>query len=390
VPVMLQRPDVWEVPISCAYAMAMLALAGIWRALHDPARRCWWLAAASLAYGLAVGARPTVLSGAVILLVPVAHAWGVVSKQGEQRWPGVVRLLTAAMAPISFIGFGLMLYNYLRFDNPLEFGQHYQIAAATESVLQHMFGLKYLWFNFRVYFLQPVHWDNFFPFVDGIKVPPAPAGQVGVDGGTFGVLSNNPFVWMALAIPLTWQNRTTGERSILRLFLMALAIFFGTSSLTICLYAGACARYQVDFVPAMMILAGWGVFSLEGALAAKPQWRSVVRCCWITALFFSVTVSLLMSVQRYAEEQFRDGLGRLHFGRPKEAAVYFEEALRINPNYTMAHYYFAITLVQAGRLSEAISQYGQVLRLDPSYPGAREGLLQTRQKLKQQTVGPPN
>jgi tetratricopeptide (TPR) repeat protein len=109
----------------------------------------------------------------------------------------------------------------------------------------------------------------------------------------------------------------------------------------------------------------------------------VVRCGWVAALLFSVAVSLLMTVQRYAEEQFQDGLGQLHLGRTKEAMTYFAEALRINPSYAMAHYYFAIDLVRAGRLTEAISHYEQVLRLDPGYAGAQEGLLQARQKLKE-------
>ena len=60
VPVMLPRSDVYEVAISCGYMLTMLALGAIWCALHEPERRCRWLAAASVAYGLAVGARPVV------------------------------------------------------------------------------------------------------------------------------------------------------------------------------------------------------------------------------------------------------------------------------------------------------------------------------------------
>jgi hypothetical protein len=357
--------------------------------LHEPAWRYQWLVAASLAYGLGVGARPTMLFGAVILLVPVAQAWSEVSKQDKRRWSVVARLLAAAMVPITFIGFGLMLYNYLRFNNPFEFGQHYQMSGVTENGVRHIFSPRYLWFNFRVYVLQPLHWCGSFPFVKGIKVPPAPTGQLGVDGA-FGVLSNIPFVWMALMAPLAWQKRPPGERSVLRLFVAALAAFFSISALTICFYAGAAMRYQVEFVPEVVLLAICGIFGLERALVANSKWRCGIRCGWITALLFSVLVSLLMTVQRYAEEQFRDGLGQLHLGHTREAMPYFAEALRINPGYAMAHYYFAIDLVQAGRLTEAISQYEQVLRLDPGYPGAREGLLQAGQKLQPPAARPPN
>ncbi|HSY53880.1 MAG TPA: tetratricopeptide repeat protein [Opitutaceae bacterium] len=390
VPVMLQQPDVWQVAVSCAYAMVMLALACIWRALHDPIRPCWWLAAASFAYGLAVGARPNVLFGAVILLVPVIHTWLTAPERADQRRLAAGRMLLSAVIPISLIGLGLMLYNYLRFASPFEFGQNYQMTGVKQSALPQMFSLKYLWFNFRVYFLQPIHWGRFFPFVEGIKVPPAPTDQLGVYNDVFGILPNIPFAWIALAVPLAWQSRTIGERLALRSFMAAMALLFGISALTICLYAGACGRYLVDFVPVIIIFAVCGVLGLERALATRPKWRVAVRCSWVAILLFSVTADLLMSAKRYAEERFRDGFGQLHVGRTKEAIVYFEEALSINPNDAMTHYYLAKALAQAGRLPEAASHYGQVLWLDPSYPGARDGLLQALQKLKQQAIVPAN
>ncbi len=71
VPVMFPHSTVYEIAISCGYMLTMLALAAIWKALHEPERQRRWLAVASVAYGLAVGARPSLLFGAVILLVPV-------------------------------------------------------------------------------------------------------------------------------------------------------------------------------------------------------------------------------------------------------------------------------------------------------------------------------
>jgi tetratricopeptide (TPR) repeat protein len=109
----------------------MLALAAIWKALHEPERRCWWLAAASLASGLAVGARPSLLFGAVILLMPVAQAW----RERRRVWT----LLIAAIGPIALCGLGLMLYNTRRFDSPFELAlqiepdsadTHYNFGAA--------------------------------------------------------------------------------------------------------------------------------------------------------------------------------------------------------------------------------------------------------------------
>src|SRR3989442_5318800 len=145
-PFLLARCEIYEVSISCGYAFAMLALATIGKALHKPRQRDWWLAAASLAYGLAVGARPSLLFCAVILLVPVAQAW----RERRKIWVA----LMASTGPIVLIGIGLMLYNALRFDSPFEFGARYLLAGVRPQA-QQFFSLRYLWFNFRVYFLEP-------------------------------------------------------------------------------------------------------------------------------------------------------------------------------------------------------------------------------------------
>ncbi|MGA2605200.1 MAG: hypothetical protein ABSG14_13315, partial [Verrucomicrobiia bacterium] len=242
VPVMLARCDFYDVAISCGYALTMLALAAIWKALHEPERRCRWLAAASLAYGLAVGARPSLLFGAVILLVPVARAW----RERQKVWA----LLLAAAGPIAFIGLGLMVYNLLRFDSPFEFGFRYQLAGDRQVGLQ-VFSLRYLWFNFRVYFLAPARWSCRFPFVHDISVPASAVGHGPIEQ-TFGVLTSVPLVWLALAVPLAWRSRSVEARSILHGLLAAVVMLFGISALTLGFCCYTVGRYEVEFLPALV------------------------------------------------------------------------------------------------------------------------------------------
>ena len=200
-PIILPRAEVFEVAISCGYALTMLALVALWEACERPERRGRWLAAASLAYGLAVGARPNLLFGAVILLVPVAQAW----REGRRVWAS----LLAATGPMTCIGLGLMLYNALRFDNPVEFGGFYQLGLRMAD--WHLWGLHYLGFNFWVYFLAPARWGARFPFIHDIKQAPWPAGYWNTEH-PFGVLANLPLVWLAVAAPLAWRGRSADGR----------------------------------------------------------------------------------------------------------------------------------------------------------------------------------
>ena len=398
-PVLLSQADVYEVPIGCGYMLAMLALAAIWCALHQPERRCWWLVAASAAYGLAVGARPSLLFGAVILLVPVAQAW-------RERQPRKLSGLMAAISPIVLIGLGQMLYNALRFDNPFEFGMHYQLAGERQ-VTRQFFNPHYLWFNFRVYFLEPARWSVRPPFVQATVPTPLPAGYTQVRR-PFGILTNIPLVWLALAAPLVWRRRSEQEAPVLPWFVITVILLFGISALTLMLFCGSNFRYEVDFLPALLLLATVGILALEWALADRPVWRRVARWGWGLMLGFSIAFNLLASIEYYAEahnslgsELFQAGkvseavgqyeealriepdyaeahnrlgvaLGRL--GKVREAIGHFEEALRIRPDNAEVHDNLGATLGQAGNAQEAIEQFNEALRLKPDYPEAHRNL----------------
>jgi tetratricopeptide (TPR) repeat protein len=364
VPGLLSQSDVYEVAISCGYMLTMLALGAIWCALHEPERRCRWLAVASVAYGLAVGARPNLLFGGIILLVPVVQAWR------ERRQIGTV--LMAATGPILLIGLGLMLYNARRFDNPFEFGVHYQLTWERQ-VTRQFFGLRFLWFNFLVYFLEPARWSARFPFVQGAAVPAWPTGYTQVTG-PFGVLTNIPLVWLALAAPLAWRRRSSQEASVLRPFVAATALLFGMCALTLGIFCASNFRYEVDFLPALVLLAVVGIFGLERAMADRPIWRNRARWGWGLLLVFSVAFNLLASVEYYAEVHNYLGVGLLRLDKLQEATGQFEQALRLEPEYATAHNGLAVVLIRLGRSPEGIAHYEQALRIKPDFAEVHNNL----------------
>jgi tetratricopeptide (TPR) repeat protein len=395
VPAILGRCDVYEVAISCGYALTMLALGGVWCALHDERRRWRWLAAASLAYGLAVGARPSLLLGAVILLAPVFQAW----QEKRRVWP----LLAAAVGPMVAIGLGLMFYNELRFDNPLEFGQRYQLPLTVHQ----QFRLRFLWFNFRVGFLEPAHWSGRFPFVDNIVAPAAPAGY-GDLNDAYGILTNIPLVWLALAAPAAWRGRPGEARSKLRRFFVAVALLFGMCALPLVLHDSMCVRYETEYASPLLLLAAVGVFGLERALGGQPAWRRAARCGWGLLLAFTVAFNLfagyksntddhenfgfallqtgrneeaITQLQKavqlepgYASAQVNLGNAYQQTGRTEEAIAHFLKALEIAPDAAAAHYSLAVALVDVGRVDEGIAHYQKALQFKPDYAYAHSNL----------------
>ena len=359
----LSRCAVWEVAMSCGFAFTMLTLAAIWCALHEPKRKVLWLVLASLAYGLAIGSRPSLLFGVIILLMPVAQAWRAAIEPSSRRRVGL--LLVAAVGPVMLIGLGLMLYNTLRFDSPFEFGWHYQLAIGYHSNTAQQFSLHYLWFNFLFYFLEPMRWCGHFPFLQAVQLSPLPSGYYGTGEPYSGILGNYPLVWLALAAPLVWRGRPVEVVSVLRWFVATVFLLFVICALTICLFFYASSRYELDFLPALMLLAVIGIFGLERALVGSPVWRRIVRWGWCLLLAYSVVFNLLASVEAHAAANYFLGNSLLDQRRVDEAVEHFQRAVALQPEFADFHVGLGGALFQKGHMDEAIIQYQKALEIKP-------------------------
>jgi len=363
--VLTQWCNVYEAALVCGFAFTMLTLAALWRALHEPKQQVKWLALASLAYGLAIGSRPSLSFGVIILLIPVAHAWRAATESASGRQVGL--LLLAAVGPVMLVGLGLMVYNALRFDSPFEFGWHYQLNGDYRPTTAHQLSLHYLWFNFRFYFLEPMRWNGRFPFLQAIPPPPLPSGYDGVGDPYAGILCNYPLSWVALAAPLAWRGRPAGEASALRWFVTAVFLLFIICALTLCLFFAAGSRYELDFLPALVLLTATGILGLERAWAAWPVWRRIARWGWCLLLAYSIVFNLLTCVEARAEANCFVGNSLLNHGRADEAIIQYRKALALWPDSANAHGGLGNAFYQTGRLDDAIVQFEKTLDLKPDF-----------------------
>jgi tetratricopeptide (TPR) repeat protein len=358
----LSTCDVYETAKSCAFAFTMLALVGLYRALHDLKYEIGWMLVASLAYGLAIASRQTLLFGAVVFLLPAFLAW-----RHHNSWKRVIALSAAAVGPLAAIGLGLMIYNDLRFGNPLEFGWRYQLTNVNQDAAGQ-FNLHYLCFNLRFYFLQPAHWNIHFPFFQVILNSPAPAGYVGIGAPYSGLLCNYPVVWLAVAAPLAWKRRP--GIPVLRYFVNALFIIFGICALTICLFLIASSRYQFDFLPCLMLLAVIGFLGLDRALVRTALWRRIARGGWCLLLAYTAAFNIFAGIQSHATDCCM--LGNINFGTNDidKAAQYYQEAILYNPESPDAYRGLGCVLIKKGQIDQAMIQIHKALKINPDYADA--------------------
>lgn len=375
------------------------------------------------------------LFGAVIFLIPAAVAWQAARAHSQPR-AAVWRSLAAAVGPLFAIGVGLAWYNHARFGDVLEFGQRYQLAGDRQDNARHFSG-SYAGFNFRLYFLQRVPWSGTFPFVQEIAVPTPPAGHAPVESA-YGILTNTPIALFALGGLLAWRRFPRAAQPGLRAMVAAVATLFLTSAGMIGLFYGTVMRYQVEFNPALILLAGIGILVME----TRPRGRLLWRGAWVGAVLFSVAFSVLTSTRMLAEEfnkqgvtlaqegrtpaaiakleaalrikrdllpaqtnlgvlqlatgdpagaarafaaavaidaqsfEARNGLGRAlaALGKTQEAAGQFREAVRLQPGAAAAHVNLATMLLQLGRAAEAVPHYETAVELGYDVPGLRETL----------------
>lgn len=90
----------------------------------------------SLFGALVFGCRPPI-AFANLLVLPMLI---VFLRQRKFTWKLLGKLILAAL-PYVIVGIALMLYNYVRFENPFEFGQAYQLTEADQS--QYSFSLQW-------------------------------------------------------------------------------------------------------------------------------------------------------------------------------------------------------------------------------------------------------
>lgn len=297
--VLVRRANVWELPLSSGYCFAMIALLAIFRSLHAEKRNAAWLALASLALGLAVASRPTYLFAAAALLAPVVARWSGAAWRSRVNW------LVAAVAPVAVVGAALALHNYARFGNPLEFGTKYMLGGANEAEARY-FSPAYFGYNVDRYFLRPAEWLRYFPFIFQPASGVFPRGYYGVEE-VYGVLPGFLILWCVPLAPLALWRREASARRQIGAWLVAAVLLAAGPAFMLCCFWAAMARYQPDFLPALVMLGGVGALALDRLLRERrPSVRWALRTALAIAMMVSIAYGVLQSMALY------DNLRRLN------------------------------------------------------------------------------
>ncbi len=167
----------------------------------------------------------------------------------------------------------------------------------------------------------------------------------------------------ALLLPLTFLGLIRHWSRIPTVIILFL-IFY---PLSIILIFNA-ARYRVPVIPVMAVPAAAGFWSIIDAIKAKRrlQATAMLGLVIIIAVLSSIAGPFPAEKFNYAAEMhYWTGSANKYHGNTEKAVFGLSEAVRLNPDYAVAHKLFGQVLYEQGKNREALEHLETALKLDP-------------------------
>jgi len=283
----------------------LFAFDAVWFAGTSQARRTR-LVLAGACWGFATASRVTVLPAVAFLIAATAviESWG-----WQLRWRKAFTNALLLGVPVAAVGVSLLLYNKLRFDDPLEFGLKLQLSGYPRL---EKFDPRFTLPNLYSYALRPFFTSCQFPFlyqrwwIEWDKAFPAwivrPAGNYNADEPVVGFLRAVPLTWcIGFAVLLVPRPLDLRLRHC-RVYLWCLGSFAALASFTGLTALGVYAttmRYLSDVTPGLALLGLLGAFAVRASRLGRAVPKLTTGAI---ILLSSATVALgcVLGYQGYA------------------------------------------------------------------------------------------
>lgn len=234
-----QAPALYCTAISSGICLELWSLCGFFAAVYyidNEALQVVVATFAALCGALAFGCRPPVAI-ANIVAIPLAIEYAK-----KYKGKHIVRNFIVIAMPYVVIAALLMLYNYARFENPLEFGQAYQLTSTNQSQYTDFLGnfsILTSMSGFLENFITPGKISNAFPFF-----------------AYGGYLVTYPIMWLIVVYLFKEELRADMKKSRCSLFAFFLLIEAVIVTIVDVHWSpGLCERYRLDSYFIVGILA---------------------------------------------------------------------------------------------------------------------------------------
>lgn len=271
---LMRRPEMYEIAIVGASAFGLMGLAYLTKSFKNRPTKNLTLGASL--WALSIGCRPTTLISAGAPLIALLSRL----KVGDKKSP------IFALLAILFVATALALYNYSRFESPLNFGARNVLTglnSGPDSPPIH--NVPIIKENLKIYLLQTPHWDWEFPYAH-----PTPGWHGKHDQKigelTSGLLATAPIAILAIfgVFYAFKPNPTKTWWAMVSAIWLPLLLLTSAATLV-------SMRFVLEFSPAM-VLAGCAVASQWIASSDK-----IKKYIAVTLLISSLPTPILLSLK---------------------------------------------------------------------------------------------
>ena len=211
-----------------------------------------------LSLALAVGCRPTQIFASLLILPILIRVFlRIIREQSEDKnfqKKNFIKLICSVVIPYVFVAGCMMRYNYVRFGNPLDFGEKYQLTINNMQKLALRWNLLPTGILCSLFGLPT--FQGFFPFIHANGNLIDTFGYYYVEDMPGGVFCLAPIAFFCFGI---WYIRKKIENSELKSFITALLLVGFIFVSFISLKAGSTGRYLLDFAW-IFVLCGLSIF----------------------------------------------------------------------------------------------------------------------------------
>ncbi len=314
---LLASAGVYQAAIAGSQAFMFLgiifAFDAVWEREHS-ARRVVLLLLAGIAWSMAVGCRISV----ILAIAPIILCTIVCTSVTEElRLRRFIRDGFWVSTPIALTVFALLYYNYVRFDEWLEFGVKYMLSAFPFRSAK-----SYIFPNVESYLLRVPNIECNFPYIFAtLNNGAGPISNIrGLPKGyllwepVIGMLYVVPLVYTApIALVAAWRRIGPGlfrgansefagesqhRRTYVWFVVCMLLAAVGPGFIPVNIYF-ATMRYLSDFTNALIFLAVLGLFAWYGRATASRLHRQLRVGVTVSMVSVTVVCGVLLGYQGY-------------------------------------------------------------------------------------------
>ncbi len=232
-----------------------------------------YIVAGAVLIALTLACRPQMVLAAVFGIFLI---WPFKKAAVDRRQRRAVRsAFTSALTPFLVVGFFVLLYNFLRFGSPFDFGANYNLT--TNDMTHRGFHFDRIPFGLYAYLIQPPNVGSQFPFLRQTYLDPSYQGVTITESMFGGYFFLYPMSFILLALPKA--RRGLAQKGLFKPLLAAIGL-----GLVLCIFdlqaAGVLMRYMCDFGIYFALAAVFVFLELLQVRSSEP-----LHAGWTTDLY---------------------------------------------------------------------------------------------------------